>query len=137
IERCVLEAVPVGDDVVEPGTDETGRDGPDRDVADRVAVAAGERGPPPASYPDRDDGPDGDEEAVGAQLQRPDRDRVVRWAREGREDGEHHPLRSRSSEACEPNAVRGSKSSCISEAVWLATASSCPSSVQTLAIPCP
>ncbi len=74
----------VGDHVVQPGSDQSERHRPDRDVTDGAGTAA-PLPPPPVAVPDRDD--DAEEDA---QRVRPDRDRAevphrLRRARDRRE----------------------------------------------------
>ena len=65
----VLELLPVGDHVVGPGPDQAGRDGPHRDPADVLGVAA-VAGPPPPGQQHCGHHPQRDHQPVHPQVQR-------------------------------------------------------------------
>jgi hypothetical protein len=95
VEPSALEALVVGDDVVEPGPDQSARDRPPCEAADVGGVAAPGR-PSPLSDPHGGNDADGDAEPVSADLERPDVDGVGRGARQrGDEaDGSGHRQRA-------------------------------------------
>ena len=72
VEPVALEALPVGEHVVQAGADHAGDDAPH---ADRVGVVAGADVAlleAPAEQPDGGDDAEGDHQAVGVERQRPD-----------------------------------------------------------------
>ncbi len=72
VAEVVVEAVPVGDDVVEAGADDTGENRPQPDLAGDLALGKAPRLDPAAEQPHRGDDAEGDHQAVGVERQRSD-----------------------------------------------------------------
>ncbi len=85
--EVVGEPIPVRDDVVEPGPDDAGGDGPDADRTGVIGRADALGHELAAEQPDRGEHTDRDHQPVRVQRERPDRDRVLRWTGDRRQQG--------------------------------------------------
>ena len=107
VERVVGVQLVVGRHVVEPGPDQAAGDGPQRDRRQGAGLAA--PGLPPAvGQPHRREHPEGDQQAVGPQVQRAEVELAARRARDvGQQAGGNSTAAERRAAAAVPAATGG------------------------------